>query len=325
MPGCTGIRAKSCSLWAANSANGANGIMTEPRTGICCNRPLHDGLRRLVQHLNYIYKSEPALVGPGRHLRRIRVDRFSRCRQQRGRVHAEDRASGEIIVFVVNATPVVRYGYRLGVPEAGFYREIINTDAETYGGSNVGNLGGVTATDEPWQGKGHSLRVNLPPLATVALKLRKRKSCFLKRASCSLYFLETQTFLSMKKRSHSAFTLIEMLVVISIAVLAAFAVPALTSALTKGQMTGTMNNGRQLYLAAQQMALDGAANSDPNLVWPGDDTVNLGTLNNYMTRLVQNDYLKAGDVQKLLSGPGASAVVATGRQRRHSDRYDHRN
>ena len=70
---------------------------------------------------------------------------------------------------------------------------------------------------------------------------------------------------SMKTRSQSAFTLIEMLVVISIiAVLAAFAVPALTSALTKGQMTGTMNNGRQLYLAAQQMALDGAANSDPN-------------------------------------------------------------
>ena len=43
----------------------------------------------------------------------------------------------------MNATPVVRYDYRLGVPEAGFYREIINTDGETYGGSNVGNLGGV--------------------------------------------------------------------------------------------------------------------------------------------------------------------------------------
>jgi prepilin-type N-terminal cleavage/methylation domain-containing protein len=117
----------------------------------------------------------------------------------------------------------------------------------------------------------------------------------------------------MKIRSQSAFTLIEMLVVISIiAVLAAFAVPALTSALTKGQMTGTMNNGRQLYLAAQQMALDGAANSDPNLVWPGDDSTNLGTLNAYMTRLVQQNYLKPGDVQKLLSGPGASAAVTTG-------------
>jgi prepilin-type N-terminal cleavage/methylation domain-containing protein len=114
----------------------------------------------------------------------------------------------------------------------------------------------------------------------------------------------------MKTRSQSAFTLIEMLVVISIiAVLAAFAVPALTSALTKGQMTGTMNNGRQLYLAAQQMALDGAANSDPNLVWPGDDPTNIKTVSDYMTRLVNNDYLKPGDVQKLLNGPGTNATV----------------
>src|SRR5512133_275895 len=118
----------------------------------------------------------------------------------------------------------------------------------------------------------------------------------------------------MKTRSESAFTLIEMLVVISIiAVLAAFAVPALTSALTKGQMTGTMNNARQLYLAAQQMALDGAANSDPNLTWPGDD-INAATLTleQYCAELVNNDYLKPGDVQKLLSAPGAACGVTVG-------------
>jgi prepilin-type N-terminal cleavage/methylation domain-containing protein len=114
----------------------------------------------------------------------------------------------------------------------------------------------------------------------------------------------------MKLRSQSAFTLIEMLVVISIiAVLAAFAVPALTSALTKGQMTGTLNNGRQLYLAAQQMALDGAANSDPTLVWPGDDPANITTVTQYCSRLVANDYLKPGDLQKLLNGPGTNATV----------------
>jgi prepilin-type N-terminal cleavage/methylation domain-containing protein len=113
----------------------------------------------------------------------------------------------------------------------------------------------------------------------------------------------------MKKRSQSAFTLIEMLVVISIiAVLAAFAVPALTSALTKGQMTGTLNNGRQLYLAGQQMAPDGAANSDPNLVWPGDDAT-IVTVTNYANRLFQNDYLKGGDLQKLLNAPGTNATV----------------
>ena len=61
----------------------------------------------------------------------------------------------------------------IGAPGAGYYREIINTDAETYGGGNVGNLGGIAATDEPWQGREHSLYVNLPPLATVALKKEK--------------------------------------------------------------------------------------------------------------------------------------------------------
>ena len=113
----------------------------------------------------------------------------------------------------------------------------------------------------------------------------------------------------MKTHSQSAFTLIEMLVVISIiAVLAAFAVPALTSALTKGQMTGTLNNGRQLYLAGQQMALDGAANSDPTLVWPGDDAT-ITTVTQYCSRLVANDYLKPGDLQKLLNAPGTNATV----------------
>jgi prepilin-type N-terminal cleavage/methylation domain-containing protein len=113
----------------------------------------------------------------------------------------------------------------------------------------------------------------------------------------------------MKSRLQSAFTLIEMLVVISIiAILAAFAVPALTSALTKGQMTGTMNNMRQLYLAAQQMSLDGAANSDPTLVWPGDDA-NIKTVTDYCNRLVGNDYLKPGDLQKLLNGPGTNCTV----------------
>jgi 1,4-alpha-glucan branching enzyme len=73
--------------------------------------------------------------------------------------------------FVVNVTPMVRYSYRLGVTKPGFYREIINTDAETYDGSNVGNLGGVQTEDVPWMGRDYSILVHLPPLATVALKL----------------------------------------------------------------------------------------------------------------------------------------------------------
>ncbi|HMJ04683.1 MAG TPA: prepilin-type N-terminal cleavage/methylation domain-containing protein [Chthoniobacterales bacterium] len=112
-----------------------------------------------------------------------------------------------------------------------------------------------------------------------------------------------------RKSPAAAFTLIELLVVIAIiAVLAALAVPALTNALTRGQMTGTMNNARQLYLAGFQMATDGATNSDPNYSWPGGDD-NVTTLEAYCTKLVQNDYLKGGDLQKILNAPGTTCQV----------------
>ena len=88
----------------------------------------------------------------------------------------------------------------------------------------------------------------------------------------------------MKTKLPAGFTLIEMLVVIAIiATIAAFAVPALTSAMAKGQMTGTMNNARQLYLAGYQMALDGGTNSDGNRAWPGDYATGIcDTLQQYL-------------------------------------------
>jgi 1,4-alpha-glucan branching enzyme len=58
----------------------------------------------------------------------------------------------------------------VGVPEPGFYREIMNTDAERYGGTNVGNLGGVQAEAIPWGGHTHSIKLRLPPLAAVYFK-----------------------------------------------------------------------------------------------------------------------------------------------------------
>src|ERR1043166_6142177 len=128
----------------------------------------------------------------------------------------------------------------------------------------------------------------------------------------------------MKKNTPFGFTLIEMLVVISIiVVLAAFAGPALFNALAKGQMTASLNNARQLYLAGQQMALDGATNSDPTRAWPGDlsdsasgsggtsSSAPITSLQQYVTKLVQGDYLKPGDVQKLLSAPGATCTDST--------------
>jgi 1,4-alpha-glucan branching enzyme len=131
--------------------------------------PRHDGLRRLVQHLNYVYRNEPALWNRDDSYESFEWIDFHDADNS---VVAFLRRSeeGEIIVFVVNATPVVRYNYRFGVPEDGFYREIINTDGETYGGSNIGNLGGLDAEPVEWQGRTHSIIVNLPPLAVVAFK-----------------------------------------------------------------------------------------------------------------------------------------------------------
>ncbi len=134
--------------------------------------PKHDGLRRLVQHLNYTYKSEPALWDQDDTHEGFEWIDFHDADNS---VVAFMRRSreGEIVVFVVNATPQVVHGYRIGVPEAGFYREIINTDAETYGGSNIGNMGGLEASSESWQGRSHSLMIELPPLATLAFKLER--------------------------------------------------------------------------------------------------------------------------------------------------------
>jgi len=114
-----------------------------------------------------------------------------------------------------------------------------------------------------------------------------------------------------KASRQGGFTLIELLVVIAIiSILAAFAVPALTSALKKGQMTGTLNNARQLYLAQFQMSNDGAATGDAGSAWPGDliaaTLLAPVTLNAYTDYLVAKGYLQGGDVLKLLNAPGSS-------------------
>jgi len=79
-------------------------------------------------------------------------------------------ADGRIVVVVCNFTPVPRWGYRLGVPLPGHYHERVNTDAEIYGGSNMGNGGGVAADDISSHGRPHSLSLTLPPLATIILE-----------------------------------------------------------------------------------------------------------------------------------------------------------
>ncbi len=69
-----------------------------------------------------------------------------------------------------NMTPVVRHGYRVGVPEPGYYREVFNSDSSFYGGSNTGNMGGRSSERVPFHGFGQSVELTLPPLAAIMLR-----------------------------------------------------------------------------------------------------------------------------------------------------------
>lgn len=79
-------------------------------------------------------------------------------------------SDGSVLACVANMAPIVRNSYRIGLPKAGRWAEVLNTDAEAYGGSGVGNLGGVDAAAEPWHGRDASATIVLPPLATVWLR-----------------------------------------------------------------------------------------------------------------------------------------------------------
>jgi len=106
------------------------------------------------------------------------------------------------------------------------------------------------------------------------------------------------------------FTIVHLLVVIFLIGLAVLlALPALRDGLNKREMTRTMNNARQLYLAGFHMATDGVAKSDANFAWPGDYPAS--SLADYCTKLVQNDYLRVADLQTILSAPGAICTVTS--------------
>ena len=77
------------------------------------------------------------------------------------------KSTDDVILVVLNFTPVVREGYRIGVPAAGFWKESLNSDAHSYGGGGWGNLGGVEAAPVRAHGRPHSLTVTLPPLSAV--------------------------------------------------------------------------------------------------------------------------------------------------------------
>jgi 1,4-alpha-glucan branching enzyme len=80
------------------------------------------------------------------------------------------QTTDDLMVIVCNFTPLARQNYRVGAPRGGFWRELLNGDAQDYGGSGYGNLGGVEAAPIPCHGRPYSLTLTLPPLAILLFK-----------------------------------------------------------------------------------------------------------------------------------------------------------
>ena len=132
--------------------------------------PAHAGVQRLVRDLNTVYRAESALHEVDHEPEGFEwIEGDDRERS----VIAFLRRAGDSensIIAVCNFTPVVREGYTIGVPHPGEYRELLNTDARLYGGSDVGNGGSVRAREEPAHGRPYSLSLTLPPLGALFLK-----------------------------------------------------------------------------------------------------------------------------------------------------------
>ncbi len=130
--------------------------------------PEHRGVQRLVRDLNRVYRETPAL-----HVNDCRPEGFDWIESNDAEAGfyawvRKGRDGDKPVVAAVNMTPIERK-LRLGLPIAGKWREILNTDAEAYGGGNRGNFGGVTTEKTPWHGQLQSALVTLPPLSALYL------------------------------------------------------------------------------------------------------------------------------------------------------------
>lgn len=132
-------------------------------------RPQHQGIQALVADLNRLYRENSALHDLDfEHAGFEWID----CHDASQSVlsYMRKSADGDIVIAILNFTPVPRTNYRVGLPRPGFYREIFNSDSEHYGGSNLGNGGGVGAEPVSWMNQEQSAALVLPPLGAVVLK-----------------------------------------------------------------------------------------------------------------------------------------------------------
>jgi 1,4-alpha-glucan branching enzyme len=134
------------------------------------DHPAHRALQQFMKELNHLYASQPALYEVDFDWQGFEWIDFRDVDQSIVSFYRKAKDPADIVVVAANFTPVVRNGYRIGVPFKTTYHELLNTDATKYWGSNTINAEGLMAEDTPWQNQPYSMALTLPPLGVVYLK-----------------------------------------------------------------------------------------------------------------------------------------------------------
>jgi 1,4-alpha-glucan branching enzyme len=132
----------------------------------------HRKLQHFVRELNRFYRSQPALHQQDFSHEGFEWIDFSDVDHSVIAFLRRASDSADFLLFCCNFTPTPRLNYRFGVPEPGFYEEVFNSDSRWFGGSDLGNAGGVSSEPVPAHGRDHSITVTLPPLAVIAFRRR---------------------------------------------------------------------------------------------------------------------------------------------------------
>jgi 1,4-alpha-glucan branching enzyme len=131
---------------------------------------LHRGVQKWVEMLNRTYRSEPPLHALDNDPAGFEWVDCCDAGASMLSLLRKGCSSNEVVLVAGNFTPVPRVGYRIGVPFGGYWRELLNSDAKEYGGSGMGNMGGLQADGVAAHGRAYSLNLTLPPLAILFLK-----------------------------------------------------------------------------------------------------------------------------------------------------------
>ncbi len=130
----------------------------------------HRKMQKYIKDLNFLYQSEPALYEVDFDYNGFEWIDFHDVNSSIISFIRKAKDIKNHLIFICNFTPVPRFNYRIGVPENTFYKEILNSESEIYGGCNLGNIGGVTAESIPSHHRQFSINLTIPPLCVLIFK-----------------------------------------------------------------------------------------------------------------------------------------------------------